>query len=82
MVQLGEDFKRQKCAVGLLNQLQIVINVTKMVEKTYISPFILAFLQSSIVVINWKLHVDGLVDHLVVDGLVDLLVVDDCLALS
>ena len=48
-----------------------------MVQSTYISPFILAFLQSSVVVINWKLHLDGLVDLLVVDGLVDLLVVDD-----
>ena len=42
----------------------------------------MTFLQSSVVVINWKLHIDGLVDLLVVDGLVDLLVVDDCLALS
>ena len=40
------------------------------------------FLQCSIIVINWKLSIDGLVDLLVVDGLVDLLVVDDCLALS
>ena len=56
--------------------------MTKIVQNTYISPFILAFLQGSVVVINRKLHVDGLVDLVVVDGLVDLLVVDDRLALS
>ena len=54
--------------------------MTKIVQNTYISPFILAFLQGSVVVINWKqwkLHVDGLVDLIVVDGLVDLIVLDD-----
>ena len=56
----------------------------KIVQNTYISPFILAFLQGSVVVINWKewkLHVDGLVELLIVDGLVDLLVADDLVEL-
>ena len=49
--------------------------------NTYISPFILAFLQGSVVVINYKLHIDGLVELLVVDGLIDLLVVDELVEL-
>ena len=51
--------------------------MTKIVQNTYISPFILAFLQGSVVVINRILHIDGLVDLLVIDGLVDILAVDD-----